>query len=90
MPHVEIYSSMLCPYCHQAKRLLKSKGVAFEEVDVMLSPGRRKEMMERASGRHTVPQIFVDDRHVGGCDDLYELDARGDLDRLLRGEAVDA
>lgn len=83
MAVVEIYSGFLCGYCFAAKRLLKRKGVAFEEINVSLRPGRRFEMMERANGRHTVPQIFIDGRHIGGCDDLLALDAAGRLDGLL-------
>ena len=74
---------MLCGYCHAAKRLLKSKGVAYEETDVLLHPKRRQEMMRRAAGRHTVPQIFIDDEHIGGCDELYALDSAGQLDPKL-------
>lgn len=83
MAKVEIYSSMFCGFCHKAKKLLKSKGVRFNEIDVMMSPGKRTEMMKRANGGRTVPQIFIGDRHVGGCDDLYKLEARGDLDGML-------
>ena len=83
MASVEIYTSPTCGYCHAAKRLLAQKGVNFNEVDVARHPERRPEMMERANGRRTVPQIFIDGRHVGGCDDLYALDAQGKLDPLL-------
>jgi len=83
MPRVEIYTSMLCGFCHRAKALLKRKGVDFDETDVMLSPGKRGEMMERAGGRGTVPQIFIDGEHVGGCDELYVMDAAGQLDAKL-------
>ncbi len=82
MAHVEIYTSPTCGYCHMAKRLLAQKGVGFAEVDVVRDPSRRPEM-ERRSGRRTVPQIFIDGRHVGGCDDLYALDQKGGLDPLL-------
>lgn len=82
MAQVEIYTSPTCGYCHMAKRLLAQKGVAFAEVDVVREPSRRAEM-ERRAGRRTVPQIFIDGRHVGGCDDLYELDQKGGLDPLL-------
>ncbi len=85
MRKVEIYTSPLCPYCHRAKRLLGAKGVVFEEIDLWSDPGRRPEMVERAGGRSTVPQIFIDGRAIGGSDDLYELDRRGELDRLLAG-----
>lgn len=83
MANVEIYTSMLCGYCHAAKRLLKSKGVAFDETDVMMRPRARQEMLNRANGRHTVPQIFIDGEHIGGYDELYALDASGTLDAKL-------
>ena len=83
MAHVEIYTSPTCGYCHAAKRLLAQKGVSYSEVDVVRHPERRPEMMTRAGGRRTVPQIFIDGQHVGGCDDLYDLDAAGKLDSLL-------
>lgn len=85
MQRVEIYTTPWCPYCFAAKRLLNAKGVAFEEIDVSRDPGKRQEMMTRAKGRHTVPQIFVGPTHVGGCDDLHALDHRGGLDPLLAG-----
>ena len=85
MQAVEIYTSPLCGFCHAAKRLLNSKGVAFTEIDVLADPSRKPEMMSRAGGRHTVPQIFVGDTHVGGCDDLYALERAGKLDPLLQG-----
>ena len=84
MARVEIYSSFFCGFCHRAKKLLKSKGVPFEDFDVLANPGRRKEMMTRAKGRHSVPQIFIDGRHIGGCQELYALDAAGQLDGLLQ------
>lgn len=83
MPPVLIYSSMLCPYCMSAKRLLTRKGVNYEEIDVTARPGLRSEMREKAGGRNTVPQIWIGDIHVGGCDDLYELENTGKLDELL-------
>ena len=83
MAEVEIYSSMFCPFCHRAKRLLSGKGVTFTEIDVDTQPGKRQEMMQRSDGGHTVPQIFVDGRHVGGSDDLATLDRSGELDTLL-------
>ena len=86
MPAVEIYTSPLCGFCHAAKRLLNQKGVTFSEVDVLVEPSRRSEMMDRASGRHTVPQIFIGDLHVGGCDDLFDLERAGKLDPLLATE----
>lgn len=83
MKQVEIFTSPLCGFCHAAKRLLNDKGVKFSEIDVMRNPGKRDEMMTRANGRHTVPQIFIGDTHVGGYDDLAALDRAGKLDPLL-------
>lgn len=83
MKTVEIYTSPLCGFCHAAKRLLSQKGVDFSEVDVLANPDRKPEMIQRANGGRTVPQIFVNDIHVGGCDDLYEMERRGALDKLL-------
>lgn len=85
MKPVEIYTTPLCGYCHAAKRLLTQKGVAFTEIDVSRDPALRNAMVARAGGRRTVPQIFVGDTHVGGCDDLYALDGAGRLDPLLAG-----
>jgi glutaredoxin 3 len=85
MPSIEIYSSPLCGFCHAAKRLLKQKGAAFSEINVLAQPRRKAEMMDRAGGRHTVPQIFIGGTHVGGCDELYALDRAGKLDPLLKG-----
>jgi glutaredoxin 3 len=82
MVPVRLYTTPLCPYCARAKTLLTQKGVAFEEVDVYMDAAARKEMFEK-SGRRTVPQIFIGDRHIGGCDDLHALDAAGGLDPLL-------
>ena len=83
-PHVLIYTRDYCGYCSAAKALLTRKGVAFEERNASTDPAFRAEMM-RASGRSTFPQIFVGATHVGGCDDLHDLDARGGLDPLLAG-----
>lgn len=83
MKPVEIYSSPLCGFCHAAKRLLKQKGVNFSEINVLAQPARKSEMLKRANGRHTVPQIFVGDTHVGGYDDLSALDRAGKLEALL-------
>ena len=83
MKDVEIYTSPLCGFCHAAKRLLNEKGVAFSEVDVMKNPDRKPEMIQRANGGRTVPQIFIGETHVGGCDDLYALEQAGKLDSLL-------
>jgi GrxC family glutaredoxin len=82
MAHVEIYITTYCPYCAAAKALLRSKAVAFEEIDVTHDPARRAEMEER-SQRRTVPQIFIDGQSIGGYDDARYLDSRGDLDRML-------
>lgn len=84
MQPVEIYTTPLCGFCHAAKRLLTSKGVTFSEIDLTREPARRAEMLDRAGGKHTVPQIFVGDTHVGGCDELYALERAGKLDPLLR------
>ena len=83
MAKIEIYTTSLCPYCHAAKRLLSQKGAAFEEIDVTRDAALRLAMTERAGGRRTVPQIFVDATHIGGCDDLYALERSGRLDQLL-------
>jgi len=83
MPNVEIYSSPLCGFCHAAKRLLKEKGVEFTEYNVLTDPALKPKMIERANGGRTVPQIFIDDVHVGGCDDLYALENAGKLDPML-------
>jgi len=83
MVEVEIYTTSICPYCSRAKRLLERKGVSYREINVELDPEIRDQMTARAGGRYTVPQIFIDGHHVGGCDDLYALDGRGELDPLL-------
>ena len=85
LARIEIYSNMLCGYSYRARKLLDSKGVAYEEIDVMLRPGRRAEMVERSGGRTSVPQIFVDGRHLGNCEELYALEAAGKLDPILEG-----
>jgi glutaredoxin 3 len=85
MKTVEIYTSPLCGYCHAAKRLLTKKGAAFTEYDVSRDPEMRAEMMQRAKGGRTVPQIFIGNQHVGGSDDLHALDHAGKLDALLAG-----
>ncbi|MBY5987141.1 glutaredoxin 3 [Roseovarius atlanticus] len=84
MRPVEIYTSQLCGFCHAAKRLLSQKGVDFTEIDVGREPEKRAEMTQRANGGRTVPQIFVGDVHVGGCDELYAMDRAGKLDALLK------
>ena len=83
MPKVQVYATGWCPYCARARQLLKSKGVEIEEIDVEARPGARDEMIAR-SGRRTVPQIFINQTHIGGCDDLLALDDSGGLDPLLQ------
>ena len=90
MPPVEIYTTRFCPYCHAAKALLKRKGVSFSEIDVGRDWERRAEMVQRANGRSTVPQIFIGATHVGGCDDLHALEDEGKLDALLADEGQNA
>ena len=84
MPRVRIYTTRVCPYCLAAKELLRQKGVAFEEIDLSDPPETRARLQEQ-TGRTTVPQIFIGEKHVGGFDDLKALDHRGELDRLLQG-----
>jgi glutaredoxin 3 len=83
MAKIEVYTGSYCPYCTRAKELLKKKGAAFTEIDVTSDEAGRATMMERSHGRRTIPQIFINDQHIGGCDDLYALDAKGGLDGLL-------
>ncbi|HEY2836495.1 MAG TPA: glutaredoxin 3 [Rhizomicrobium sp.] len=83
MKPVTIYTTPICPYCVRAKSLLGRKGVAFDEVDVLMDQKARDEMLAKSGGARTVPQIFIGETHVGGCDDLYELDRDGKLDPLL-------
>lgn len=83
MAKVEIYTKMLCPYCTRAMKLLRAKGAEIEEFDITMGGSRRAEMLGRAGGRSTVPQIFIDGVHVGGSDDLAALEAAGKLDPLL-------
>jgi glutaredoxin 3 len=80
---VLMYAKSWCPYCDRARELLQHKGAAFQEIDIETQPGQREDMIRR-SGQYTVPQIFIGDRHVGGWDDLYALDAAGGLDPLLQ------
>jgi len=87
-PKVVMYATSWCPYCSRARELLERKGVALEEIDVDAVPGARMQMMSR-SGRRTVPQIFIGETHVGGCDDLLDLDAGGGLDKLLQTGVTD-
>ena len=83
MPVVEIYTKAFCPYCWRAKALLEKKGIELREISVDFGGSDKQTMVQRARGRTTVPQIFIDDRHVGGCDDLMALDRAGKLDDLL-------
>jgi glutaredoxin 3 len=85
MQPITIYTTMFCPYCHSAKRLLTKKGAEFTEIDVTMRPNAREEMTRRAGGKRTVPQIFIGAHHVGGSDELHALDAKGELDALLAG-----
>lgn len=87
MADVEIYTRIMCGYSDRAKRLLERKGVAYTEHDASFSPELRQEMIERANGRSTFPQIFIGELHVGGCDDLFDLEERGQLDTLIAGSA---
>ena len=84
MKPVIVYSTPICPYCVRAKKLFERKGVAFREIDVSDDDALRNAMIERAGGKRTVPQIFINNQHIGGCDDLYALDAKGGLDPLLK------
>lgn len=84
MAEIEIYTTPICPFCRRAKALLDSKGVAYTEINVMLNPRRRREMTERAGGRSTVPQVFVDGVHIGDCDGIHRMDAAGALDAALK------
>ena len=84
MAEVTIYSTQVCPYCVKAKQLLSSKGVDYNEIDISQDPALVEEAQTRSGGRRTVPQIFIGDYHVGGCDDLFALDAAGELDALLK------
>lgn len=87
MAKVEIYTSIMCPYCSRAVGLLQSKNIAFEQIDVSMSGALRQSMRSRAGGRTSVPQIFIDDEHIGGCDDLMALESAGHLDALLNRPA---
>ncbi len=84
MASVRIYTTPICPYCARAKSILSTKGVDFEEIDVYMDVNARREMIQK-TGRQTVPQIFIGDRHIGGCDDLQALERAGELDPLLTG-----
>jgi glutaredoxin 3 len=87
MADVTIYTTPFCPYCMRAKKLLQKKGVAYKEIDVSNSSSSREEMMQRAGGRSTVPQIFIDGAHIGGSDELYALESKSQLDPLLQNPA---
>lgn len=88
MARVTIYTSMMCGYCHAAKELLAAKKVPYHEIDVTYDPQGRRTMSERAGGRRTVPQIFIGETHVGGCNELYALEQAGELDQLLNGDSL--
>ena len=84
MPDIEVFSTRVCPYCVRAKKLFERKGFAYREIDVSDDEDLRNSMIQRAGGKRTVPQIFINNQHIGGCDDLYALDAKGGLDPLLK------
>lgn len=88
MADITLYTKPTCPYCSRAKELLRSKGEKFQNIDISAQPDRRAEMIQRSGGRTTVPQIFINGQHIGGCDDLMELDERGALDALLQGQTA--
>jgi glutaredoxin 3 len=83
MPRITVYSGPSCPYCVRAKALLDKKGAKFEEINVRADAAKLDEMLKKTGGKRTIPQIFINDKHIGGCDELYALDARGGLDPLL-------
>ena len=83
MAEILVYSGPSCPYCTRAKLLLQKKGAAFTEIDVRAEPDKMEEMMSKSGGKRSIPQIFIGGKHIGGCDDLYALDADGKLDGLL-------
>jgi glutaredoxin 3 len=83
MAMIEIYTTPICGFCHRAKQLLSQKGVKFSEINVMMNSEKREEMVKRSNGGSTVPQIFIGNKHVGGCDDLFDLEYDGNLDKLL-------
>ena len=86
-PRIEVYATQWCPYCNRARALLSDKGAAFDVIDIEAQSGAREQMQAR-SGRRTVPQIFINGKHIGGCDDLMALEASGGLDPLLKGETT--
>lgn len=83
MAKIEIYTTPICGFCHRAKQLLAQKGAKFIEINVMVNAGKREEMVKRSNGETTVPQIFIGKKHIGGCDDLFDLEYDGTLDKLL-------
>ena len=83
MPPVTIYTKPFCPYCARALSLLREKRVEYTEIEAAFDPEKKREMVQRAGGRMTFPQIFIGDRHIGGCDDMFDLEDRGELDRML-------
>lgn len=83
MAHIEIYTTKVCPYCVRAKNLLNAKDADFEEIDLTGDDAGREALLKRSGGMRTVPQIFIDGKHIGGCDNLYELEESGELDKLL-------
>jgi len=83
MSDIIVYSGPGCPYCERAKMLLKKKGAAFQDINIRADAAKREEMLARSNGKQTIPQIFINGKHIGGCDDLYALDAAGKLDGLL-------
>ena len=83
-PKIEMYTTPVCPYCVRAKALLQQKGLSYQEIDITKEPGLKEAMMQRANGRQTVPQIFINGHHVGGCDDLYAANSSGALEKLLQ------
>lgn len=83
MAKIEIYTTPICGFCHRAKQLLSQKGAKFSEINVMMNSGKREEMVKRSNGGSTVPQIFIGNKHVGGCDDLFDLEYDGTLEKLL-------
>jgi len=85
MAHIELYSGPFCPYCIRAKMLLQKRELPFTEYDIHEEPEKREEMLARANGARTIPQIFINDRHVGGCDELFALDRSGELENWLNG-----
>ena len=87
MSNVIVYTTKICPYCVRAKSLLKEKNIPFEEIDVSDDPDLRLKMVEKAGGKRTVPQIFINDQSIGGFDDLYALDKRNELESLLKGKS---